>query len=53
MAWSESKRARRRQSHARTFEDLAEGTTTELLDDSVAFVQNFLAFLKHYLINNY
>ena len=30
-----------------TFEDFSEGTATELLDDSVAFVQNFLAFLKH------
>jgi hypothetical protein len=32
---------------ARTFVNLAEGSTTELLDDSVAFVQNFLAFLEH------
>ena len=32
---------------ARTFVDFAEGTATELLDNSVAFVQNFLAFLEH------
>ena len=31
----------------RTFVDLAEGSTTKLLHDSVAFVQYFLAFLEH------
>ena len=37
---------------ALTFVNLAEGTATELLDDSVAFVQNFLALLKHYFNYN-
>ena len=37
---------------AHTFVDLAEGSTTELLDDSVAFVQNFLSLLKHYFNYN-
>ncbi len=30
-----------------TFVDFTEGSATELFDNSVAFLQNFLAFLEH------